>query len=110
VHFCAVRVEHDPVLDCFGYLIQRNGRWIGYSGDTKLCDGLRQIAAGADTLVLECNQAHGQPRTHMSLDGVRSLRDEFPALPFVLTHMGADVEEPAIAGVRLPADLQTLQV
>jgi len=110
LRFCAVRVEHDPALACFGYLIEQDGQTIGYSGDTTLCDGLRRIAAGADALVLECNQAHGRPRIHMSLDGVRTLRGEFPALPFVLTHMGADVTAPAIPNVRLPNDLETLYV
>ncbi|HLZ68859.1 MAG TPA: MBL fold metallo-hydrolase [Dehalococcoidia bacterium] len=110
IRFRAVRVEHDPALDCFGYLIQQGSRSIGYSGDTILCDGLRRIAAGADALVLECNQAHGQPRVHMSLERVRALRDEFPALPFVLTHMGADVTDPSIPNVRLPNDLETVRL
>src|SRR6266536_3274085 len=54
VRFRAVRVDHDPTLDCYGYLIEVDGRTIGYSGDTTLCAGLRQIAAGADVLVSEC--------------------------------------------------------
>lgn len=110
VRFRAVPVEHDPALACFGYLIEHEGRTLGYSGDTRLCAGLRTIAAGAELLVLECNQAHGQPRVHMSLEGVRTLRAEFPGLPIVLTHMGADVTATDIPRVRLPADLETLTV
>ncbi len=111
VRFCAVPVEHDPVIDCYGYLIKQGGRTIGYSGDTTLCDGLRRIAAGSDALVLECNQAHNtQLRVHMSLENVATLRAEFPNLPFVLTHMGHDVTQPNLPNVRLPRDLETLWV
>jgi len=110
VRFRAVTVEHDPALACFGYLIEHKGRTLGYSGDTRLCAGLREIAAGADLLVLECNQAHGQPAVHMSLEGVRTLRAECPDLPIVLTHMGADVTPMDIPGLRLPADCETFTV
>lgn len=113
--FRAYRVEHDPALDCYGYLIRCGERTIGYSGDTEPCNGLRQIAAACDLLVLECNQprraarAPGQPG-HMSLDDVRELRLEFPDVPFILTHVGRDVDTGGIPGVTLPDDLQTITV
>lgn len=108
VRFRACRVEHVPDLECFGYLIEHAGRRIGYSGDTSLCDGLRRLAADADALVLECNQRHGGPPVHMSLDDVRTLRAEFPAVPFLLTHVGEDVDADGIPDTRLPADLETV--
>ncbi len=108
VRFRAVRVEHDPFLDCYGYLIECAGRVAGYSGDTRLCDGLRAIAAGSDVLVLECNQRHGESPLHMSLDGVHTLRREFPHLPLVLTHRGPDVDGDGMANVLVPSDLETL--
>jgi ribonuclease Z len=110
VRFRAVRVEHDPTLDCYGYLIRHAGRTIGYSGDTRLCDGLRRIAKDSDVLVLECNQRHGEPAVHMSLEGVRALRNEFPHLPFVLTHRGQDVDAGGIPNVCVPEDLETVTV
>jgi ribonuclease BN (tRNA processing enzyme) len=108
MRFRAVRVEHDPLLDCYGFLIECGGRIVGYSGDTRPCDGLRAIAAAADVLVLECNQRHGESPVHMSLDGVHALRREFPSLPLVLTHRGADVDDDGMAAVYVPRDLETL--
>ncbi len=105
-----MRVEHVPELECFGYIIEHGGRRVGYSGDTRLCDGLRAIAAGCDTLVLECNQAHGGPPSHMTLDGVRALRAEFPGVPFILTHVGAGVSVAGITGTRIAADFETIHV
>jgi ribonuclease BN (tRNA processing enzyme) len=107
VRFRAVRVEHDPALDCYGYLISDGDHTLGYSGDSRLCDGLRQIAAAAGTFVLGCNQRHEVSPVHMNLDDVRTLRSEFPGLPFVLTHRGPDVDGDGIDNVFVPDDLET---
>lgn len=110
VRFRAVRVEHEPALDCYGFLIEQDGRRIGYSGDTRLCDGLRAIARNADALVLECAGRHDSAYGHMSLNGVRALRDDVPGVPFLLTHVDADVDDDGIAQVRVAADFETVQV
>ena len=112
VGFRAVRVDHDPALECFGFLIEVDGRTIGYSGDTTLCPGLRELAAGSDVLVLECNaRQHVSPtRVHMSFDDVRTLRAEFPDLPLVLTHRAEDVDGGDLPGITVPGDLETVRV
>jgi len=108
VPFCAVRVEHDPALECFGYLIERAGRTLGYTGDARFGDGVRRIAAGADVLVADCNEAEPRTPVHMSLADIRTLRAEFPALPIVLTHLGPDVDAAGLPGVLVPNDLETI--
>ncbi len=112
VRFRAVRVEHSPELECYGYLIEWSGRTIGYSGDTRPCDGLRTLAAASDVLVLECNQRHGPIAVHMTIDDVRDLRAACPDTPFILTHVGPDVPEPAAAlrDVRVARDLETIDI
>lgn len=110
VPFRAVRVDHDPVLDCYGYLIEIDGRTIGYSGDTTLCPGLRELAAGSDVLVLECNAKHDVSPVHMTFKDVETLRAEFPDLPLVLTHRAPDVDAGGLARVQVPNDLETVLV
>jgi len=110
VHFRAVKVEHDPTLDCYGFLIKRDGRTLGYSGDTKLCEGLRRLASAADVLVLEASARHGDIGGHMDLNSVRTLRAAFPRLPFILTHLSADMDADGIADVCVAHDLGTLHV
>ena len=108
VQFRAVRVDHDPTLDCFGYLIGVHGRTVGYSGDTTLCPGLRKIAGAADALVLECNSHHDRSPVHMTFDDVRTLRSEFPDLPIVITHRAHDVDDGGLANVTVPNDFETV--
>jgi ribonuclease Z len=110
VQFRAVRVDHDPVLECFGYLIEVDGRTIGYSGDTTLCPGLREIAANADTLVMECNSHSTESPVHLTFSDVTIIREQFPSLPIVLTHHARDVDDGGLPNVRAPRDFETIEV
>jgi ribonuclease Z len=111
LRFRAVEVVHVPHLRCFGYLFERDGLIIGYSGDTTPCPGLSEVARASDVLVLECNGSHPGsrlPPTHMDEDSVRRLHQEHPDVQIVLTHMGADVDASGIDGVIVPEDFQRL--
>jgi ribonuclease BN (tRNA processing enzyme) len=110
LRFRAVEVEHVPHLRCFGYLFDRGARTIGYSGDTRPCAGLDELAAASDVLVLECNGPHPPPVSHMDTESVRSLRASFPGVPFVLTHLGRGVDAAGIDGVTVPRDFETLSL
>jgi ribonuclease BN (tRNA processing enzyme) len=110
LRFRAIEVEHVPHLRCFGYLLERDGRILGYSGDTRPCRGLDELADASDFLVLECNGPHPPPPSHMDMDSVRALRARFPGVPFVLTHLGEDVDTNGIADITIPEDLETLNV
>jgi len=46
----------------------------------------------------------------MTLDDVRALRAEFPALPFILTHLGDDVDADGLPDVRLAQDFETIEL
>jgi ribonuclease BN (tRNA processing enzyme) len=110
LHFRAVQVDHVPHLRCFGYLFERDGRTIGYTGDTTPCDGLRELAGASDVLVLECNGSHpGDAEiSHMDEASVQALRAEFPDVPFVLTHLGDGLKLEGISGLIVPEDFDRL--
>ena len=110
LRFRGVEVDHVPYLRCFGYLFERDGRRVGYSGDTQPCAGLDELAAEADVLVLECNGPHaeGVPITHMDEGSVRALRARHADTPFVLTHMGPGLDLHGMKDIRVPADFERL--
>lgn len=107
IRFRAIEVEHVPQLRCYGFLIERDGLTVGYSGDTHPCPGLDELAEGADVLVLECNSPHPH-HSHMDVEKVRAFREAHPGIPFLLTHMGAGVEAAGMTDTVLPDDFQTL--
>jgi ribonuclease Z len=106
--FRAVEVDHVPYLRCFGYLFERGDRVIGYSGDTQLCAGLHELADKADVLVLECNGPHaeGVAHSHMDEQAVRALRAAHPDTPFVLTHLGENLDLAGIEDIEVPDDFE----
>ncbi|MGH3629204.1 MAG: MBL fold metallo-hydrolase [Sciscionella sp.] len=53
VRVTATLVDHPPVQPAFGYRIDTPERSIVFSGDTRPCDALVELARGADTLVHE---------------------------------------------------------
>jgi ribonuclease Z len=108
LHFRGIEVEHVPHLRCFGYVFDRDGHAVGYSGDVHPCAGLDELAGASDVLVLECNGPHPPPVTHMDVDSVRALRHKFPAVPFVLTHLGDGVDAGHIPDVLVPSDFDSL--
>ena len=110
LRFRAVEVEHVPYLRCFGYLFERGDGLVGYSGDVRPCAGLSELAREADVLVLECNGAHGGPRTHMEEADVRELQAAHPDTHFVLTHLGEQVDTTSMPGVTIPGDFDRLTV
>jgi len=66
---------------------------VAVSGDTGWCDGLEQLAAGTDLLVLECTSVDSGVDVHISLEEVRDGIDRLDAGRVVLTHLTDDVAE-----------------
>ena len=113
LRFRAVEVVHVPYLRCFGYLFDRGGQIVGYSGDTTPCDGLSELAREAEVLVVECNGRHtppGVPASHMDEESVRALQAAHPDVHLVLTHLGEQVDTASMTGVTVPDDFERLTV
>ena len=47
-------------VPAYGFQVTANGRTLAYTGDTGLCDGLENLAAGADLLLSEASFRHGE--------------------------------------------------
>lgn len=110
LRYRAVEVDHVPHLRCFGYLFELGPLTLGYSGDTRPCAGLDRIAGACGTLVLECNGPHPPPPVHMDIGDVAALRERFPDLPLVLTHLGAGIDAQEIDNCIVPEDFQTVEL
>lgn len=109
VDFRAVRVDHVPELECFGYVLDFDGLKVGYSGDTLPCAGLEELASSSDVLVLECNGRHPS-HSHMDVGAVLSIRVRYPDLVMIATHVGPNITADLLPGIRLPDDLDVIQL
>jgi ribonuclease Z len=108
----AVEQTSDGSLDCFGYKVDLDGRTVAYTGDSIMCDGVRELARDADVLVIDCSCWGGPCEHHMSFEEVRRFRKEVPPrTAFVLTHL--DVGEPPaldMEGMIVAEDFATIRL
>jgi ribonuclease Z len=110
LRFRAVEVDHVSHLRCFGYLFDLGSRTVGYSGDTRPCRGLDELAGSCETLVLECNGPHPPPVGHMDVPDVITIRERFPKVQLVLTHLGPGVIAHEIGNCIVPDDFEALEL
>jgi ribonuclease BN (tRNA processing enzyme) len=52
-------IHAQPILDCFGYRIEADGRSFAYSGDAGPCEAMVQLARECDVLVHMCHFISG---------------------------------------------------
>ena len=114
LHYRAIAVEQssEGSLDCFGYKVELEGRTLAYTGDTIMCEGVCELARGADALVIDCS-CWGDPcEHHMSFEEVSRFRRDVPLeTTFVLTHLDVG-EAPAtdLEGMIVAEDFATIRL
>jgi ribonuclease Z len=110
----AVAVEQGSSgsLDCFGYAVTLNGRTLAYTGDTIMCDGVRELARDSDVLVIDCSCWGETCEHHMSFGEIQRFRKEVPPkTTFVLTHLDVGEAPPIEAeGMVVAADFATIRL
>lgn len=84
-----VPLRHHPTS--LGYRLRVDGRTVAISGDTRWCDELERLSAGADLLVLECTSPRPNPHAHVSLDELRAGVERLGAERVVLVHTTDEV-------------------
>jgi ribonuclease BN (tRNA processing enzyme) len=70
----AARVEHPPLFDSFAYRFDWGGKSVVWSGDTRPCQALIDLARGADYLVQEVMYLPAMERLIVSESNAPSLR------------------------------------
>lgn len=104
----AVAVEHGDML-AFGFRFLEGERVLAYSGDTRLCEGVKTVAKGADLFLCECScfPIGCEPlycrEVHLSWEDVAEICSLSGVKEVVLTHL----YEPVLA--RSPNPLDSLR-
>ncbi|MDE6141258.1 MAG: MBL fold metallo-hydrolase [Bacilli bacterium] len=79
--FKVKEVKHLGIVS-YGFIIN-NG--LGISGDTAMCDGVREIIKHSKVIVTDCSFVKGNDY-HMGIDDIKILIDDYPNRNLVLTH------------------------
>jgi ribonuclease BN (tRNA processing enzyme) len=67
------------------------GRALAFSGDTRMCEGLREASRGAELLVAECSALSQPCGAHTAWEDWEAQAGEFSCRRLLLTHLGEDV-------------------
>jgi ribonuclease BN (tRNA processing enzyme) len=107
-----VQVEHDTrLIDCLGYSAKLDGAQFGYTGDTILCDGVKDLARTSAVLISECASRTGRVPVHMNLVDdmpiVRALMAK--DAPLILTHIENDVDTNGMPNTYIAEDFKTFR-
>lgn len=83
----SAKVEHPG--ECLAYRIEHDGKSLVYSGDTVLCDSIRILCKGADTLLLDAatEEFIKEVPVHMSVKDCAEIAKESGAKTLILTHL-----------------------
>jgi ribonuclease Z len=116
----AFEVDHIPteITRCYGFRIETDGKVIAFSGDTKPCDNIHELARGADLLIHECTFPEAMiahrlksgvgTAAHTSPTELGRIAQRAGAKSLVATHFGHfDSLSPVLkraAGNHLPVD------
>lgn len=116
----AFEVDHIPteIARCYGFRIEAEGKVVAFSGDTRPCENIHELARGADLLIHECTfpEAMIQHRlksgvgtaAHTSPTELGQIAERAGAKSLVATHFGHfDSLSPVLkraAGNHLPVD------
>ena len=87
----AFATQHQPEAHPHGYRVRLGRERIAYSGDTGWFDDLPNQIAGHDLFICECTLHDAELNFHLSLEELRSHRDDLDCGRLVLTHLGEEM-------------------
>lgn len=109
----ALAVKHDSRLsDNLGFHLNLDGRRLGYTGDSAMCDAILDLARSSETLISECASVSDLVPTHMNLrDDIPTLRAAMPsASRLILTHLGPGVTADGLVNTEIARDFGVYRI
>ena len=104
-------VSHGVKEQCYGYILEREGLRIGFSGDTTMGPALEAMAERCRHLICECTLPAASAK-HMGVDTLLALRGAHPGCRLYTTHMTDGAREKlrtlGVDGVETLSDDQRL--
>lgn len=102
----AYEMRHTNRFSCLGYLLERKGVRLAYSGDAEDSDTLRALLNDSDHAIVE--MTYDEPaEMHLSRPQVLALTRSHPSVRFMITHRGTEAE---VSGAVLATDFLTLHL
>ena len=87
-----VKVEHQEMINAYGYIFDDGNTKIGFTGDSNLCEDSIYIANNCDYLISDCTYIEGK-KSHLGIDNLQELLNKNANLKIFTSHMNDEVRE-----------------
>lgn len=87
-------VDHYDVKPAYGYVVKKDGKSVGFSGDSLYCEAIDEIIKNSDISVLDMSSQKPTP-SHMNMEDIIKLCNKYPEKKMIATHMHAEIRKPA---------------
>ena len=72
--------------DAYGFVIEKDGKKIGFSGDSAMCENLLKIIKESEAVFIDSSNIDSNNK-HLSANEVMALSKEYPSCRFIPVHM-----------------------
>ena len=87
-----IKVQHGGLKAC-GFIVDKDGRKVGFSGDSVMCEGVERVVQGADLSFLDASCPEEGNTVHMGLNDIYRLCEKYPEKKIVTTHMYGGIRQ-----------------
>jgi ribonuclease Z len=103
----AFKMKHASRLACLGFVIERDGVRLGYTGDAEMSQQLQALVSASDHVISEMTYDDEGGELHLARKDIEQLMARHPSVRFILTHRGG---EASVNGAVMARDFLTLQL
>ena len=87
VFVTSYKVEHGNLPNANGFIVEIEGKKIGFSGDSKLCDNVEKIVEESNVSILDTSLVDMGNKAHMGINDIEYLCNKYKDKKIVSTHM-----------------------
>jgi len=87
-----IRLEHEEGIEANGYIFNIDNKYVGFTGDTRLCENVEKMASKCSHLICICNSIIGK-KSSMGIDNLKELATKYESCIFYTSHMDDSARE-----------------
>lgn len=105
----AFELEHGKSIPNYGYLLEKSGKCVGYTGDTSICDNYYKMCEKADYMFADATTILETKFPHMSVSELIKDAEKYLKCKFFAIHRH-DYIIPKINKVKFPNDGDKIEI
>lgn len=108
-----IQVDHGRMKPAYAYIFKDKDKYIGFTGDSKLCSNIEVMAHKCNYLFCDVSFINGTNK-HMGIDNIIYLANKYRECTFITSHMSDEVREELlklnISNIEVPSDYKVYEI